>query len=65
MNPNEKPPLANGWLTTTWAERGIFRSSYDASRELCSEHAWRQWLINGGSNTDWEIVFDVRVQWFV
>ena len=39
--PNEKPPLANGWLVTTWTERGMFPSLTLASRELYLEPAWR------------------------
>ena len=65
VNPNEKPPLANGWLVTTWAERGMFSSLTLASRELYLEPAWRQWLLNGSSHANWPLLLDVRVQWFV
>lgn len=64
-NPNEKPPLANGWLVTTWTERGNFDVLLSCScRELYTFNVRGKWQLNGMRHADRALVHYVRVEWY-
>jgi len=65
LNPNEKPPRANGWLIGSWTAPGIKPLCLFLFRAYGSVHVWWIWKPHGGLHAHWPFMFDVREQWFL